>query len=316
RMKELVAAALDPSGEGHYAFEYRIVWSDGTVRWVSANGQVRFEGQGADLRPIAFMGTAQDITAQKEAEAVLRELNEVLEQRVAERTIELDRQNQRLRQLANQLSETEQRERSRLAKTLHAGLPHILVAGTMQLALFPNDIAIEVVEQLEKLFDEAIEICHSLTYELSPPVLNSSELPAALEWLARWFETRHRFEVKLQLGTDFPVISEHQKMFLFDAVRELLFNAVKHSGAKAATVTLSRSQLGGPSVSVTDAGQGFDSRKLEQDDEILEGFGLFSIRERLAALDGSMQIDSRPGAGTRCVLSLPPTSEETQSRPA
>ncbi|HEY9671756.1 MAG TPA: PAS domain S-box protein, partial [Waterburya sp.] len=68
-----IGAALDPSSSGTYEIEYRIVWDDGTPRWVSVNGQVQFEGEGELRQPIDFFGTALDITDRKLAEVALRE---------------------------------------------------------------------------------------------------------------------------------------------------------------------------------------------------------------------------------------------------
>ena len=72
RVANAVSAALDPRSSGTYEIDYRIVWSDGTERWVSANGQAQFEGEGVARRPIGFLGTALNITDRKQLEATLR----------------------------------------------------------------------------------------------------------------------------------------------------------------------------------------------------------------------------------------------------
>jgi len=72
RVANAVSAALDPSSSGTYEINYRIVWSDGTERWVLANGQAQFEGEGVARRPIGFLGTALNITERKQLEATLR----------------------------------------------------------------------------------------------------------------------------------------------------------------------------------------------------------------------------------------------------
>ncbi|MEW6497317.1 MAG: PAS domain S-box protein, partial [Cyanobacteriota bacterium] len=72
RVANAVSAALAPSSSGTYEIDYRIVWSDGTERWVLANGQAQFEGEGVARRPIGFLGTALNITDRKQLEATLR----------------------------------------------------------------------------------------------------------------------------------------------------------------------------------------------------------------------------------------------------
>lgn len=73
RVTDAIGAALDPESLGRYDIDYRIVWADGTERWVTANGQAQFEGDGPNRRPIWFIGTCVDITERKRAEAQLRE---------------------------------------------------------------------------------------------------------------------------------------------------------------------------------------------------------------------------------------------------
>jgi signal transduction histidine kinase len=247
-----------------------------------------------------------ELAERRQAEERLQKLNEELEQRVAERTRELARRNERLSQLANQLSEAEQWERRRLAKTLHDGLQQLLIAGKLQLSLLLSDGgSAGAAEDLKQVLDQAIEVSRSLTYELSPPALYTADLPAALQWLVRWFQSNYRFTVNVQGSEAFPTLPDHLKLFLFDAVRELLFNAVKHSEGTAATVQLLHPQPQQLCITVADDGQGFDPVAVEQDGNTRQGFGLFSIRERLAALGGNFQINATPGAGARFILTLP-----------
>ncbi|MBD3886740.1 PAS domain S-box protein [Phormidium tenue FACHB-886] len=71
RVATAVGAALHPHSSGTYDIDYRIVWNDGTERWVSANGLAQFEGEGEARHPVGFLGTALDITDRKQAEAAL-----------------------------------------------------------------------------------------------------------------------------------------------------------------------------------------------------------------------------------------------------
>jgi PAS domain S-box-containing protein len=66
---DAVSGAIDPQSTGGYEIEYRIVWNDGTERWVLAKGQAQFEGEGESRRTIDFFGTLLDITAAKQGEA-------------------------------------------------------------------------------------------------------------------------------------------------------------------------------------------------------------------------------------------------------
>jgi len=78
RTSRAIRSALDPSGDGHYEIDYRIICSDGTIRWVIAKGQAFFEGAGSRRRAIRFIGTVLDITDRKVLEEQIKRHHEVL----------------------------------------------------------------------------------------------------------------------------------------------------------------------------------------------------------------------------------------------
>lgn len=73
RIDQTVKAALRAESNGSYSAEYRVVWTDGTVRWVAASGQVFFEGEGRARKAARFVGTIQDQTERKLVETALQE---------------------------------------------------------------------------------------------------------------------------------------------------------------------------------------------------------------------------------------------------
>ncbi|HEY9696264.1 MAG TPA: PAS domain S-box protein [Trichocoleus sp.] len=79
RVVNAVTAAIDPQSTGTYEIEYRIVWDDGSERWVLAKGQAQFEGEGEFRRTVDFFGTLLDITDRKQVEAALAESNQTLQ---------------------------------------------------------------------------------------------------------------------------------------------------------------------------------------------------------------------------------------------
>lgn len=92
-----LAAALDPRGSGTCDIEYRVSGvRDGEERWIGARGRAFFE----DGRAVRLIGTMIDLSERKRAEAALRSLNETLEQRVRERTRDLERSNIELERFA------------------------------------------------------------------------------------------------------------------------------------------------------------------------------------------------------------------------
>src|SRR5690606_2742558 len=98
-----------------------------------------------------------------------------------------------------------------------------------------------------------------------PPILYDSDLPEALEWLARWFAKNHNFQVDVETLPPLPTVIEPAKVFIFHAVRELLLNAVKHAQVQQARVRLQGESATAVRVEVIDAGRGFDPAQIDGD---------------------------------------------------
>jgi len=245
----------------------------------------------------------------KHAEQQLKALKESLEQRVAERTAVATRRAAQLRALASELTLTEQRERQRLATILHDSLQQLLYAarlnvGALRARVADEDLG-EIVERVDALLGQAIHESRTLTVELSPPVLYVAGLKGALEWLARHMYERCGLLVEVEADPQVEPESEDVRILLFQSVRELLFNVVKHAGVKHARIAMARSPGGQIRLEVLDEGIGFDSENLAARETSGSGFGLFSIRERLELLGGRMDVDSASGQGTRVTVEAP-----------
>lgn len=279
------------------------VRQDGISFW--ANGQTNLITDDAGIQR-GFLKILQDYTGRKRAEVWLRSLNETLEKRVEERTEEAESRASQLRRLALELTNAEQRERRRLAQVLHDHLQQILVAAKMQVGMLSQrrtDEGIrEALERVDDLLKKSIDASRSLTVELSPPILHDAGLAAALHWLSRNILETYRLEVTTDAEEDANPESDSIRDFLFQAARELLFNVVKHANAKSAAITLRRCGTEAE-VIVTDTGAGFKSDEISYNNN--GGFGLFSMRERIELLEGSLTIESETGKGTKVSVRIP-----------
>jgi signal transduction histidine kinase len=231
---------------------------------------------------------------------------------LAEQALALERSNRQVRALASALTLAEQRERRRISQILHDHVQQMLYGVQMRTYLIGLDAPEacksyiqEHLTEMESLVEEAIQSTRTLTVELSPPVLQSEGLGAAFNWLANQMSRLYDLQVALDLRQDYQLASDDLRVLVFQLVRELLFNVVKHAETNKAFVAMA---LDGDRlvVRVEDQGIGFDPAQLADDDLLDDGgFGLYSIRERLALFGGEVTIASGAGQGTQVVLSLP-----------
>jgi two-component system CheB/CheR fusion protein len=234
----------------------------------------------------------------------LKALNETLEQRVEQRT-------EQVRDLASELIVTEQRVRQRISQVLHADLQQLIFATQMTLqfveqALSPEEHAATLAElqQARSMVDEALGVTRQLTLDLSPPILQNQDLGEALQWLVRHMSELHKLDVELQLQQLPEMSGNDMALLLFQIVRELLFNVVKHAGVNEAQVKVF-SEDNRLVVQVVDQGAGFDvSAVLEKPSED-GGYGLHSMSERLGLFGSQMGIRSEPGKGTTITVTVP-----------
>lgn len=233
------------------------------------------------------------------AERARHEQRQRLEAEVGARTTDL-------RRLASRLTLAEARERRRIAGDLHDHIGQALAFMKLRLRELQGNAVFAGLEdsfdEILVLLDRTIRYTRDLTSDISPPVLYELGLAPALDWLAERFACKQHFRVAFRTGgTPLPV-TEGLSVLLYTSAAELLFNAYKYSGEGGAELALLW-EAGGVTLAVTDRGVGFDAaaaRPAEAD-----GFGLFSIRERLRDLGGTVDVQSAPGAGCRVTLQVP-----------
>ncbi len=245
----------------------------------------------------------------RRAEEALVALNKELDQRVRERTAQLEASSAKLRELAIQLTNAEQRERERLAHVLHDQLQQILVAARMHASVMLDEARGErfqhAIARIEELLRQALETSRSLTLELCPPILFERGVIPALQWVISRAQEKHGLKTELSVCEDAEVDTEVVRVLLFVAMRELLFNIVKHSGVLLAKVTVSKPTPEQVRVTVEDSGKGIDPAAADAAGYENGGFGIFSIRERLRLLGGTLEITGALGRGTRAVVTVP-----------
>ena len=238
---------------------------------------------------LQFYGVARDITQRKEAERKLLEYQ------------------QQLRSLASQLSLTEARERKRIAADLHDRIGQALALTRIKLGTLKAGSGsakqIRSIDETIDLIDVTIREVRTLIFNLSSPLLYEVGLKAALEQLVEQFQDEHGILISLEDDELPKPIDIDGSVVLFQAVRELMLNVVKHARARHIRVSIN-CRNNSIEITVQDDGAGFDVSRNAFRPGREGGYGLFSIRERLEYLGGSLAVESLPGRGTRAALAL------------
>lgn len=296
-------------GETLRDYPARLRCKDGSVKDVLIHSNVRWEN-GIFRYTRCF---TRDNTERKRIELELDQL-------VEDRTRDLVESQQKLRALVVDLSLAECRVRKNIATELHDYLAQMLVVTRLKLGQATEEAEEhpkirQALKEADEVLNESILYTRSLMADLNPPILEFG-LPMGLRWLAEKFLT-HKLDVETHIPDDLALkISENQIGLLFQSVRELLMNVVKHAQTGRAQIFL-RLHANILHLEVVDGGRGCDpAALLTRSPHNFEKFGLFSIRERMEALGGRFEFHSSLNHGTRARLSLPlePVPvQETQS---
>jgi PAS domain S-box-containing protein len=214
-----------------------------------------------------------------------------------------------LRDLAIELSAAEERERRKVATYLHDQIGQTLAVLRMrlgELAEAPDAERKAAIQDIRGLLDEALDDTRAATFDLSPPILYELGLGPAVEWAVDRICAEHGLEFEFEEEGD-GTIEPDTAAQLFRAARELLMNVVKHAQARRVWVEVDVETRAGVRIAVRDDGVGFDATKTLSNPREA-GYGLLSIRERMRFIGGHVDIDSKPGGGTRVTLLVPATA--------
>jgi signal transduction histidine kinase len=240
---------------------------------------------------LRFWGTGRDVTAMREAEHALAQ------------------HDSQLRALATEITLAEERARRKLASELHDGPAQNLAGMAMQLAEIKRKVdtgeqLLDLVMEAEQVLADTTTQTRTLMLELAPPGLHESGLIEALRWLADRAGKQQRLVVTVEDDGSPKPLEDQVTVLLFQTVRELLQNVVKHARSKRATVRCAVGD-GVFTLDVLDPGVGFEVHAIDRLPTRQGGFGLFSIRERLKLMGGTIDIHSIVGEGTTVRIRVP-----------
>jgi signal transduction histidine kinase len=207
------------------------------------------------------------------------------------------------RDAVRRVVQAQELERQRLARELHDETGQALTSILLGLKPLEEALADHPAQAtltgLREQVVSALQDVRRLAVELRPAVLDDYGLVPALERLIDAFGEQSDTRIDFHSALGEARLPSDMETALYRVVQESLTNIVKHANAKHVSVSLAR-RTTGVAVVIEDDGAGFDLRAVRED-----GIGLLGMRERLALLDGRLEIASRPGAGTTVVAEVP-----------
>jgi two-component system sensor histidine kinase UhpB len=277
------------AGRDAWSAEYRFRRKNGTYAAVSDRGYIIKDPEG---KPIRMVGGITDIT-QKRAAAEL-----------------LDRSRRQLRALLAKTQTMREEERTRIAREIHDELGQQLTALKMDLCWMEKKLTdmegstarllLEKVVESTELADATITTVQKITTDLRPGALDQLGLSAALRQEADAFAKRTGIRCLTQLPEDTKDIPSEAATVVFRIFQETLTNVTRHAKATEVRARLTKN-ADGLELRVEDNGQGIRMSDISDP----KSLGLWGMKERAAALRGTVEISATSPHGTLVLLTLP-----------
>lgn len=281
-----------------------------------------------------FSAFVRDISARKRTEEQnrlheeeLQRLNEALDKRVQARTEELDAVNkslvaevaermqteeslessrQELQKLAFQLLRVQEDERRRISRDLHDDINQQLALLAMDIEAVGRQLSVssghmfKSVREIQDRVEDLSDVVRHLAYQLHPSILDDLGLPIALQRLVDDFTARSQIQGSFGHKNIPATVPQEIATCLYRVTQESLNNVARHAEASRVDVELTGSQSV-LTVTITDNGVGFDS---EQPRHESHGLGLLGMKERVALVNGDIQVMSAVGKGTKVQVAV------------
>ena len=245
------------------------------------------------------------------AEEQLRRARADLERKVQERTAELTRANENLRELSGHLQQLRDDERKQIARELHDSVGQLLAALSMNIATVQaqshnlDPSAVRAVTENSALVQQIGKEIRTISHLLHPPLLDAAGLASALRWYVDGFSERSNVKVDFEIPSEFRRLSDQMEIAIFRLVQECLTNIHRHSGSDWAKITI-RADDGGVVVEIKDTGKGISLEKQLELSSGRTGVGFRGMRERLRQFGGELNIQSdNRGTVVKATLPLP-----------
>ncbi len=217
---------------------------------------------------------------------------------------EISRAREELKQLSARLVEVQENERRAISRELHDEVGQELTAilvemGNMSTLIRTRDLdsVAAKADEVKKLLENSLRIVRNMSLLLRPSMLDDLGLAPALQWQAREVSKRSGIWVNVEAKDVSEDLPEEHKTCIYRVVQEALHNIVQHARAHEVNIELRQADEA-LHLAIRDDGVGFDPKRDK-------GMGLLGMQERVSHLEGSFQLESRPGQGTVLNVRLP-----------
>jgi signal transduction histidine kinase len=251
------------------------------------------------------------------AEKQLKIAHEELEQKVQERTADLNTANENLRELSGRLQQIRDEERRQIARELHDSVGQLLAALGMNIAIVQcqsdklDSAGARAISENAAMVEQISREIRTISHLLHPPLLDVAGLASALRWYVDGFSERSSIKVNLEIPKEFGRLSDEMEIAIFRMVQECLTNIHRHSGGTSATIRVHEEDHR-LLVEVKDQGKGIPPEKQQElSSSSRTGVGFRGMRERFRQLGGTLVIRS-DNAGTEVSATLPLRDQTTQ----
>lgn len=265
-------------GGTNWQDEYRFRCKDGSYKMIFDRGFIIRDPEG---EPERLIGAMQDVTEQRTFQQQL-----------------VDQKVKHNHEMTESIINAHEAERKKLAEELHDNVNQLL--GVVKLYVEHAQVdppgRNEVLKKSSEYLDLVIKEIRHLSKALTPPTLSMTGLIASISDMISSIEQARNIVIEFDASDfDESKLSSSKQLMTYRIIQEQLNNVLKHSDADKVSILLSQSN-GIVHLVIDDNGVGFDS------EQVKKGMGLNNIRNRLEVVNGSMQIESQPGAGCKLVV--------------
>jgi two-component system, NarL family, sensor histidine kinase UhpB len=225
--------------------------------------------------------------------------------RLEQDTRTIERHSRQIQVMSAQILHAQEEERRRIARELHDETSQALNALLLSIEMAQQSLperdreARQRLENSKQQTAQTLDAIHMLAFDLRPTMLDDLGLVPSVRWYAKRQSETYGVQIMVEADGLDDRLPDQTEVALFRVVQEALTNVAKHASASLARVQLERYEAG-VRLTVQDNGRGFDMEQTHGD-----RLGLFGIQERVSLLGGTLDVDSRPGRGTRLTVEVP-----------